>query len=39
MFTLPAFTWTLGWHLAWIIVVTIIFCILSINLMRRRLIV
>jgi len=39
MFTLPAVTWTLGLHLVWIIVVTAIFCVLSINLMRRRLIV
>jgi lipooligosaccharide transport system permease protein len=38
MFTLPAVTWTLGLHLVWIIVVTAIFCVLSINLMRRRLI-
>lgn len=26
-------------HLAWILVVTTVFCLLSINLMRRRLIV
>jgi lipooligosaccharide transport system permease protein len=38
MLTLPAVTWALGWHLLWIIAVTILFCILSINLMRRRLI-
>jgi lipooligosaccharide transport system permease protein len=39
MFTLPAFSWTILPHLAWIMVVTAIFCVVAINLMRRRLIV
>jgi lipooligosaccharide transport system permease protein len=36
---LPALTGMVMLHLAWIIVVTAIFCIVAINLMRRRLIV
>jgi lipooligosaccharide transport system permease protein len=36
---LPAITNMLVLHLAWIFMVTVIFCIISINLMRRRLIV
>ena len=39
MITLPALTGMLVLHLAWIILVTAIFCIISVNLMRRRLIV
>ena len=39
MLTLPAITSVLLLHLSWIIVVTVIFCIISINLMRKRLIV
>jgi lipooligosaccharide transport system permease protein len=36
---LPAITSVLLLHLSWIIVVTAIFCIIAINLMRKRLIV
>ena len=39
MLTLPAITGVLILHLVWIIIVTAIFCIVAINLMRRRLIV
>ena len=39
MFTLAALSWTIVLHLAWICAVTAILCVLSINLMRRRLIV
>ncbi len=39
MLTLPAFSWSIALHLAWIVVVTFILCIVSINLMKRRLIV
>jgi lipooligosaccharide transport system permease protein len=39
MFTLPAFSWIMVLHLGWITVVTAVFCVLSINLMRRRLII
>ena len=39
MFTLAALSWTLVLHLVWICAVTAILCVLSINLMRRRLIV
>ena len=39
MLTLPALAWTALLNLAWIFVVAIIFCVLSINLMRKRLIV
>jgi len=39
MITLPALTGLLMLHLAWIILVTAIFCIIAINLMKRRLIV
>jgi lipooligosaccharide transport system permease protein len=39
MLTLPAITGELVLHLAWIIALTAIFCIIAINLMRKRLIV
>ncbi|MCK9592635.1 MAG: ABC transporter permease [Methanoregula sp.] len=39
MLTLPAVTELLILHLAWIIIVTAVFCIVAINLMKRRLIV
>ncbi len=39
MFTLPALSWAIFLHLAWIAAVTIIFCVISINLMKKRLIV
>ena len=39
MFTQAAVTPVLLLHLAWIVAVTIIFCIIAINLMRKRLIV
>ena len=39
MLTLPALSWTILLDCAWIVVVTAFFCILSINLMKRRLIV
>jgi lipooligosaccharide transport system permease protein len=39
MLTLPAITTTLVLNLAWIIALTAIFCIISINLMRKRLII
>nr|WP_319375188.1 ABC transporter permease [uncultured Methanoregula sp.] len=39
MFTLPSFSWMLLIHLAYILVFTTIVCILSINLMKKRLIV
>ncbi|MDO8874172.1 MAG: ABC transporter permease [Methanoregula sp.] len=39
MFTLPAFSLTILLHLAWIMAATAIFCIVAINLMRKRLIV
>jgi len=39
MFTQSAVSPVLLLHLAWIIMVTILFCIAAINLMRRRLIV
>jgi lipooligosaccharide transport system permease protein len=39
MFTLPSFSWLILVHFAWIVVVTAFFCLLSINLMKRRLIV
>jgi lipooligosaccharide transport system permease protein len=39
MITLPALTGLLMLHLAWIFLVTAIFCIIAINLMKRRLIV
>jgi len=38
MFTLPALSPVLLLHLIWIVGVTIIFCVLAINLMRKRLI-
>ena len=39
MLTLPDFTMVAGLNLAYIILVTAIFCIVGINLMRKRLIV
>jgi lipooligosaccharide transport system permease protein len=39
MITLPALTGLLVLHLAWIFLVTTLFCIIAINLMKRRLIV
>ena len=39
MITLPALTGLAVLHLTWIIMVTILFCIIAINLMKRRLIV
>ena len=39
MFTLPAFSWSIGFHLAWITIVTFVLCVVSINLMKRRLII
>ena len=39
MATLPSIGALLPLNIAWIIIATIIFCIISINLMRRRLIV
>jgi lipooligosaccharide transport system permease protein len=39
MFTLPSFSWMLLIHLAYILVFATIVCILSINLMKKRLIV
>jgi lipooligosaccharide transport system permease protein len=39
MITLPALTGLAVLHLTWIILVTILFCIIAINLMKRRLIV
>jgi lipooligosaccharide transport system permease protein len=38
MFTLSAISWTVLLNFAWIIAVTAIFCVIAINLMRRRLI-
>jgi len=39
MFTIPALSWSILAHIAWIAAVTAIVCIVSINLMRKRLIV
>ena len=39
MLTLPALSWTGMLNLAWMAVVTAVVCVLSINLMKRRLIV
>jgi len=39
MFTTPSFSWMLPLHLAWILLVTVIVCVLSVNLMKKRLIV
>jgi lipooligosaccharide transport system permease protein len=39
MATLPSAGTLLPLHLAWILTATVIFCVISINLMRRRLIV
>jgi lipooligosaccharide transport system permease protein len=38
MFTLATLSWTIPLHLVWIAGVTALFCVISINLMRRRLI-
>ena len=39
MCTLPAFSWTVILSLAWMGILALMFCTLSINLMKRRLIV
>ncbi|MFA6224902.1 MAG: ABC transporter permease [Methanoregula sp.] len=39
MFTLPALSWMILFHFAWIAAVTVIFSVISINLMKKRLIV
>jgi len=39
MLTLPALSWTGVLNLAWMAVVMVVVCILSINLMKRRLII
>ncbi len=39
MFTVPAFSWMIVVNFAWIVAITALLCIVSINLMRRRLIV
>jgi lipooligosaccharide transport system permease protein len=39
MCTLPAFSWSILLSLAWMLMVTMISCIIAINLMKRRLIV
>jgi lipooligosaccharide transport system permease protein len=39
MFTVPALSWSIVPHIAWIVAVTAIVCIVSINLMRKRLVV
>jgi lipooligosaccharide transport system permease protein len=39
MFTLSSLSVTILFHLAWIVAVTAIFCVISINLMKKRLIV
>jgi len=39
MLTLPALSGSIFLHLAWILSVTAVFCIIAINLMRKRLIV
>jgi len=39
MLTLPALSWTILLNVVWIVAVAAVFCLLSINLMRRRLIV
>jgi lipooligosaccharide transport system permease protein len=39
MLTLPALSGSILLHLAWILSVTAVFCIIAINLMRKRLIV
>jgi lipooligosaccharide transport system permease protein len=39
MLTLPALSGSIVLHLAWILIVTTVFCIIAINLMRKRLIV
>jgi len=38
MCTLPAFSWLILFNLAWMGVITAFVCLLSINLMKRRLI-
>jgi lipooligosaccharide transport system permease protein len=39
MCTLNAFSWGIGFHLAWMAAITVVVCLLSINLMKRRLII
>ncbi|NMB77497.1 MAG: ABC transporter permease [Methanomicrobiales archaeon] len=39
MCTLPAFSWTVGYSLAYMAVIATVVCLLSINLMKRRLII
>ena len=39
MFSLPALSWAIVLHLAWLLAGAALLCVLSINLMRRRLIV
>jgi lipooligosaccharide transport system permease protein len=39
MLTLPAISWTIALNIGWIIGATALFCVLGINLMRRKLIV
>ncbi|HUH78824.1 MAG TPA: ABC transporter permease [Methanoregula sp.] len=39
MLTLPALSWVAAASLAWIAIVTVVFCVLAINLMKRRLII
>jgi lipooligosaccharide transport system permease protein len=39
MLSLPALSWTLVLHLAWLLSAAAVLCVVSINLMRRRLIV
>jgi lipooligosaccharide transport system permease protein len=39
MLTLPALSGILVLHLIWILIITTIFCVIAINLMRKRLIV
>jgi lipooligosaccharide transport system permease protein len=39
MCTIPAFSLTILLHLAWMAILTAVFCVVSINLMKRRLIV
>ncbi len=39
MFSLPALSWAIMFHLAWLLAGTALLCIFSINMMRRRLIV
>jgi lipooligosaccharide transport system permease protein len=39
MCTIPAFSWSILLNLVWMSIITVIVCLVSINLMRRRLIV